>query len=158
MSDRQSTAFWTVAGLIACVAITATATQCARGTTAGKNGDRILTVGDYGDITLNEVTKAGDLTLKPGRYYFQHRVEGADHWIHFTELQEGGPPQHPVTENSTTIMMPEAKSHPGEVKCKLEPLKETARRTAIYVRTENGVALITRIEIAGEAVAHVFNG
>lgn len=75
--------------------------------------------------------------LRPGRYTFQHRVEGEGHFVHFTEL--GGT----------------AKAHPGEVSCRLEPLGAKAKRTAVYTSTEGGITRITKIVVAGENVAHL---
>ena len=31
------------------------------------------------------------MPLKAGRYQNQHRVDGADHFVHFTELTKGPP-------------------------------------------------------------------
>ena len=44
----------------------------------------------------------------------------------------------------------------GEVKCKLEPLAKEVGTTTLYGDTEGGVFRISRIEVAGENVAHVF--
>ena len=111
--------------------------------------EQTLKVGKNGDITLTKETMVGDMMLKPGRYKIQHRVEGEDHFIHFTEVTKandlygaggGGVP----------------KAHPGEVKCKLEPLSKKAEATAVYTDSEGGMNRVTKVEIAGENVAHLF--
>lgn len=43
-----------------------------------------------------------------------------------------------------------------EIKCKIEPLNQKVQQTAVTISTEGGVRRVTRIEVAGENVAHVF--
>lgn len=116
--------------------------------TVAANHEQALKVGKKGDIALTTETMVGNMMLKPGRYRIQHRVEGEDHFIHFTEVtghdvygtHGGGVP----------------KAHPGEVKCKLEPLPKKAKATTIYIDSEGGMSRLTKVEIAGENVAHLF--
>lgn len=122
------------------------------------NGSRALAaehghmvkVGKKGEVTLDKETKVGDLTLKPGRYLFQHRVEGEDHFVHFTEVTKEN------TYFPTTARGGEPKAHPGEVKCKLEPLTKKVEATTLTFDREDGTQRLVRAEIAGENVAHVF--
>lgn len=109
---------------------------------------QVVKVGKKGEIKFTQDTQVGDLTLKPGHYQMQHRVEGEDHMIHFTELKMAHNPYYPSGPTGT--------AHPGEVKCRLEPMNAKASETRVTVNTEGGVRRITRIEIAGENVAHVF--
>lgn len=108
-----------------------------------------MKVGKTGRITFTEETKVGDLTLKPGRYIFQHRVEGGDHFVHFTEVTR------PDAWGGSTESGGVPKAHPGEVKCRLEPLSKKVAATTLWLEHEGGVARVTRIEVAGENVAHV---
>jgi hypothetical protein len=110
--------------------------------------EQVLKVGKNGKIELSEETKVGDLTLKPGPYQVKHRVEGSDHLIHFIELTK------PIPYGRGSGDAP--KSHPGEVKCKLEPLNEKVAQTAVYMNKEDGTMRITKIVISGENVAHLF--
>ncbi len=110
--------------------------------------EHTLKVGKKGDVTFAKETMVGDLTLKPGRYIFQHRVEGDDHFVHFTEVTKG------LGYSGTGGGAP--KAHPGEVKCKLEPLSKKVESTTLYYDTEGGVNRLTKAEVAGENVAHVF--
>jgi hypothetical protein len=112
-------------------------------TVASAADQQVIKVGKKGEIMFSAETQVGDLTLKPGHYQMQHRVAGSDHMIHFTELK--GMHNGPTGE-----------AHPGEVKCRLEPMSARAKETAVSVNAEGGVRRITRIEIEGENVAHVF--
>jgi cold shock CspA family protein len=80
------------------------------------------------------------MPLKPGRYKIQHRTDGPDHFVHFTE----------VTKTGSTV------AHPGEVKCRLETLDDKVPYTAVYTRQEGTSARVTKVLIGGENVAHLF--
>lgn len=103
-----------------------------------------ITVGKTGVFTLASVTKVGSLTLQPGRYLLQHRKEQrgghAMHFVGFSPVYHGG------IEPSQRF----------EQKCKVELLPAKATRTRIFLVKTNGTEQITRIEIKGENVAHVF--
>jgi hypothetical protein len=118
-------------------------------TVAAAADQKVIKVGKKGEVMLSQETQVGDLTLKPGHYQMQHRVDGEDHMIHFTELK--GIHRNPSYESAPTGTV-----HPGEVKCRLEPMNAKASQTAVTMSTEGGTRRITRIEIAGENVAHVF--
>ncbi|MEZ5398809.1 MAG: hypothetical protein R2729_04015 [Bryobacteraceae bacterium] len=108
--------------------------------------EKALKVGKTGEVTFDKETKVGDMTLKPGRYKFQHRVEGSDHFVHFTEWTK----PYPSYETGT------AKAHPGEMKCRIEPLSKKVSQTTIYTRSEDGINRLTKVEVGGENVAHIF--
>lgn len=108
--------------------------------------EHALKVGKTGEVTFDKETKVGDLTLKPGRYKMQHRVDGSDHFVHFTEWTKG----RYVAETGTP------KAHPGEAKCRLEPLNKKVSRTAVYMVDEGAVRRLTKVEVGGENVAHLF--
>ena len=113
---------------------------------AGK-GEQVLKVGKTGEIEFANETKVGNLTLKPGKYQFQHRVEGSDHFVHFTQVTKAG------LYSGSGGGAP--KAHPGEVKCKVEPLSKKISRTTIYSKKENGFYRVTRLEVRGENAAHL---
>lgn len=117
-------------------------------------------VGDKGEVTFTTETRIADITLKPGRYYIDHRVEGTvrprrvvAHYMHFTEMT---PEARQRRQGARNAIGESAVAHPGEIECRLEVLTKTASKTTIVTTEENGVPRITRIEIAGENVAHVF--
>ena len=43
-----------------------------------------------------------------------------------------------------------------EIKCTVEPLSQKVKQTAVYIDNASGTRRVTRIEVAGENVAHVF--
>jgi hypothetical protein len=126
-------------------------TLVAAGSASAAEHEHTLKVGKKGEITFDKETKVGDLTLKPGRYFFQHRVEGEDHFVHFTEVTKE-PSYYGGGAGGGGV----PKAHPGEVKCKLEPLSKKVQATTLELDTEGGVNRVTRVEVAGENVAHVF--
>jgi hypothetical protein len=107
-----------------------------------------IKVGKTGDIVFSEKTIVGDVTLVPGHYYMKHEVIGSDHFVNFVQQKHVN--QHDLTSH----MMGAA--HPGMTKCALEPLSKKAQQTAVTIDTAGGAQRITRIEIAGENVAHLF--
>lgn len=117
------------------------------GVAAGtEHKDKALPVGKTGEITLTTRTKIGGVALKPGRYLVRHRVEGTSHRIHFTWLKGASDLFAPV----------KAVEWPVEEACRVEPLSAKASSTSLFLTYESGVPRITRIEIRGERVAHVF--
>ena len=121
---------------------------------------REITVGQKGDVTLTTETMIGDISLKPGRYYMEHRVEGSlrprrveGHYIHFTEVTAE---EHQRRKAVRDAISGHVISHPGEIECQVEALKKPASKTTIYTIMDGAVPRITRIEIAGESVAHTF--
>ncbi len=108
--------------------------------------EQILKVGKKAEVIFRTETRVGELTLKPGSYMVQHRVEGSDHFVHFTERTK----EYPYYRSGLP------KAHPGEVKCRLEPLKAKASQTTVHLMKEDGVMRVTKIIIRGENVAHLF--
>jgi hypothetical protein len=96
-----------------------------------------LKIGKKGEVTFSQPTKVGEVLLPAGSYRFLHRVSGNDHFVQFTQT------------NSRSGDF-------SEVKCRIELLPKKVSQTATYITTEDGVRRITRIEVAGENVAHIF--
>lgn len=109
--------------------------------------EQTIELGKKGEISLSSETKVGDLTLPAGRYRLVHRVDGSNHFIHF----EGLVPGNPYFRTSPTV-----KGHPGEVPCRVESVGRKVSQTALYTTPENGTTRLTKVEIAGENVAHIF--
>jgi hypothetical protein len=74
-------------------------------------------------------------------------VEGSDHFVHFTEVSK---PSYTGSGGG------EVEAHPGEAKCRVEPLEKKASRTAVYTKKEGETVRVQRVLIAGENVAHIF--
>lgn len=108
--------------------------------------EKALKVGKAGDVQFRSETMVGDLKLQPGRYKIQHRVSGDEHFVHFTEVTK----ETPSSGGGATV------AHPGEVKCKVEPLDKKVRTTAVYTTKEGAIERVTKVLIEGENVAHVF--
>ena len=108
--------------------------------------EQTIKVGKKGEINLFHDAMAGDLMLKAGAYLVQHRVDGNDHFVHFTKMSKEvaySPDSYP-------------KTHEGEIKCFIVPLPNKASQTAVVlVKQDDGTYRLTRIEIAGENVAHL---
>ena len=106
-----------------------------------------MKIGKTGDVTFDKETKVGDLTLKPGRYKFQHRVDSGNHFVHFTEWQK---------ESTGVIQLSTGpKAHPGEVQCRVETLSKKVSATTLYLTDEGTGQRITKVEVEGENVAHI---
>lgn len=118
------------------------------GSALAASAENIIKVGKKGDVVFSDTTQIGEVTLKPGHYQFQHSVVGDEHFVKFTELTmfRGEHATRKATETKDV----------GEIKCTVEPLKSKVTQTAIYTDTAGGVNKITRIEVSGENVAHVF--
>ena len=48
------------------------------------------------------------------------------------------------------------KAHPGETKCRIEELSKKVSQTTVYTTDEGNGAKVTKVEVAGENVAHLF--
>lgn len=136
------------ARLLLSIPIAAAALLFYTGSTAvAQQHDHEMKVGKTGEVTFDKETKVGELTLKPGRYKFQHRVEGSNHFVHFTEWTR--PDTGPIRLQTTE------KAHPGEVQCRVESLTKKVSATTLYLTTEGNVQRITKVEVEGENIAHL---
>lgn len=111
--------------------------------------EHTLKVGRKDYVTFTKETRVGDVTLKPGWYLMQHRGEGDNHFMSFTEVTK--PYFYYGLRAGRDPMAP-----PVDVKCKLQTLSTKADATRILTTSEGDVDKLTSIEIAGENVAHVF--
>lgn len=102
---------------------------------AGEHDHGIKT-GKKGETTFKSPTKIGDFLLEPGRYKFQHRADGGSHFVHFTSLK--------------------SRKDSVDVECKLEPLNSKSKYTGVTVIDEGGIRRVTRLQVRGENVAHLF--
>ena len=120
-------------------------------TIAAAAEQQVIKVGKKGDIVSQEPTQVGDITLPAGNYVVQHRVSGEDHFIKFVGAKEM---QHAGTSMTTTMQMGPTTSK--EMKCTVEPLNKKVKQTGVFIDNSSGMRKVTRIEVAGENVAHVF--
>jgi hypothetical protein len=113
---------------------------------AGQDTSRILKAGKEGKFTLDEKTQVGDVTLQSGTpYVIQHRVIDGVHYVRFQEA---------FTGNTETVQL--KPTDLGVMKCTVEPLSKKAGETRIFTEKRSDGLHITKVEVAGEDVAHVF--
>jgi hypothetical protein len=132
--------------LVKSLVVAATVVLYASAVAVAEEHEHALKVGKTGEVTLQKETIVGNMTLKPGRYQFQHRVEGEEHFVHFTEWTK----QNPLSGHSG-----EPKAQAGEVKCQVEPLNKKVSDTTLFFTTEGGTQRLVKVEIEGENVVHV---
>ena len=98
-----------------------------------------LRVSKEGDVTFSTLTAAGEWLISPGKYRFEHVVEGDEHFVRFER-------------GDATAVQP-----PIRVRCRLVPLKKPAKRTEIHALVNSGGSrTIEAIQVRGESVKHVF--
>ena len=95
----------------------------------------MMHVGRKGETKFTTPMRVGDTVLKPGTYMFQHIVEGGDHMVIFKTASG---------------------NEAARVKCRLEPLGEKAKSTALYWHTgDGGEKILDAVAVRGEDVKHV---
>lgn len=110
-----------------------------------------LKVGKSADVAFARDVRVGDVTLKPGKYRLQHRVEGDEHFVRFEALATATPS---AQKTAAGVAVPAGRA--GEVKCRLEPLPDEAEETKLHLLNEEGSQRLLKVLIRGENVAHVF--
>lgn len=108
----------------------------------------LLVVGKQGWVTFTVDTKLGSTLLKPGNYYLQHEARGDSHVMTFQRL---GDPDIALQNSDLALDGP-----PVTAYCKVENLNARAKHTTILTAPAGAQRRITRIEVKGENVAHVF--
>ncbi len=99
-----------------------------------------LKIGEDGAVTFPGPTAVGEWLLKPGRYRFEHAVEGEAHFISFSR------------SDTPTSAPPEVR-----VRCQLERMKKPAKKTEVYALVYGaGARKLDRIHVQGESAKHVF--
>jgi hypothetical protein len=95
----------------------------------------MIHVGKKGETRFSSPLRVGETVLQPGQYQFMHTLEGDDHVVAFL----------------TT-----AGKEVARVKCKLEPLGEKAKVTAIHTSPgTSGERILTAVQVRGENAKHI---
>lgn len=115
------------------------------GLTAMAQDDQVAKIGKKGQVNFTSETKVGDLTLMPGQYTVQCRKQGDEHFMRFTRTRGSAP-----RAGGSAVDQ-------GEVKCKKEPLPSKVAAGSMHTHVDGDVVRVTKIEIAGERVAHLFD-
>ena len=136
--------------LLLSMAVIVAATVAVSVTVAAAADQQVIKVGKKGEVVFSQPTQVGDETLPAGHYVIQHRVSGEDHFVKFVGAKE----MHHAG-SSMTMPMQMGPTTSKEIKCTVEPLNQKVQQTAVTINTE-GTRRVTRIEVAGENVAHVF--
>lgn len=111
--------------------------------------DHDMEIGKKGDFMFYQEMRVGDVTLPPGHYRFQHRVDGSEHYVQFTAMKG--------MHDGTTVERPPSRLEDvGEIKCRVEPVDSKVKATTIRWTKTGEAGRINRIEVKGETVAHVF--
>ncbi len=116
------------------------------GTVLASDHQHVLKVGKSDEVIFSAVTKVGSATFNPGKYKLQHRVNGTDHFIHFTQMTKTNP-NIPSYSNEM--------AHPGEVRCEIEMTQKKFSQTRLLFEKEGDAMRLLRIEVAGENGAHI---
>lgn len=119
-----------------------------------KGKETELKSGKEGEITLNQPTKVGDVTLPPDTYVVQHRISGDQHFVRFMQIKK----LHELNMNpeSAGWYTYTEQNNAGEIKCRVEPTGRMFQETMADIATENGTPRITRVAIKGEDDWHIF--
>ena len=102
-------------------------------------------VGKTATVTFYHKTQAGGVMFQPGDYAVRHCVIGAEDFMVFQRMEVnpyGG-------EN-------EEAGKPQRVACRMEPLNTKVSDTTASFEPYGKIEKLTKIEIAGENVEHLF--
>lgn len=113
------------------------------------SGEQKIVAGKKGEIVLSEPTQFGSVTLPAGHYQVQHKVVGGEHFIHLAALKML------LDEHAQRGATKEDHKYP-DIPCRTEPLNHKAAQTAVHTDDRDGTRRVTRVEVRGENVAHVF--
>jgi hypothetical protein len=104
-------------------------------------------VNDQAEVKFSSDTRVGDSLLKRGKYRLKHVVEGEDHFIAFTRIDQPGKQADSATVPQEAL----------RARCRLEPLGKPAKQTEFYMTVSvRGDRTIERLQVQGENVKHVF--
>ena len=106
---------------------------------AAAENDQVMKIGKRGQVNFVTEVSVGEVTLKPGQYTVQCRRDGPEHMMRFTPARARG-----------------SAAEITEVKCGKEILPRKVSAGSVHSHKDGDVVKLTRIEIPGENVAHVF--
>ncbi len=124
--------------LIATGAMLVTATAWA------KAGDSTR-VGKTATVSFDRETQVGNVMFQPGDYAVRHRVIGAEDFMVFQRTEA-----NPYGGDN------EEAGKPQRVACRIEPLNTKVSDTTASFEPDGNIEKLTKIEIAGENVEHLF--
>jgi len=92
-----------------------------------------------GEVRLTVETRVGELRLRPGRYRVEHRVDGPDHFVYFTESSD-------ERNRLGGIGGSEPQARQVAIKCRVSPA-DTKDSATVFTVQEGLGALLTRVLI-----------
>ena len=128
-----------LAGLLWMLAPAAVAQHAHSGAAEPAPREQRLKTDKKGEVQLRVETRIGDFRLKPGRYRVQHRVEGSEHFVYFTEAAA-------EDRGSKGGGVPELQTRPVAIKCRVTPA-ETRDSATVFTAQDGLGALLTHVLI-----------
>lgn len=114
---------------------------------AGHDSHNAVKIGKGATIDIISTTQIGDLVLKPGTYSVKYKSDGDQHSMAIALIRDDATP--PWSSASTYKPV-------GEVKCHTEAVAQKNPQTLLYSDNSSGATRITKLEVRGETVAHLF--
>lgn len=105
-------------------------------------------VGHEADIRITRTVSIGGTVLQPGMYMIQHRVKGAEHFLHIQRSEMdpyivgNGYPQYDLMDVAN-------------VKCSIQRAPGTISQTKLITKTVAGNTSVVELAIQGENVVHI---
>jgi len=124
--------------LIATGALLITATAWAKAGGATRVGKTVT-------VSFDHETQVGNVMFQPGDYTVRHRAVGANQYMVFQRTEE-----NPYGGDNEDVGKPE------QVLCRMEPLRAKVSDTTATFEPQGKNEKLTKIEIAGENVEHLF--
>ena len=112
---------------------------------AWAKGGETTRVGKTATISFDRETPVGDVVFQPGDYTVRHRAIGANQFMVFQRTVE-----NPYSGDYEDV------GKPQRVECRMEPLSTKVSDTTAVLEPEGSLEKLTKIEIAGENVEHLF--
>jgi hypothetical protein len=110
-------------------------------------------VGKIGHVTITAPVKVGNATLPMGDYEVKHVSTQKEHFVEFIRVVEIPNPAWAMRRPPQGTPRYERQKI-AEANCTLKPLVKKAGKTAVVI--SGNEASLTRLQIKGEDVAHLF--
>lgn len=119
---------------------------------AGLDSHSAVKVGKSATVQILNTTMIGGLTLQPGTYSLNFKTENDQHYMDVVMTGKGtGAWAESSAYGRVATYVPV-----GEVKCRLEQTTGKNQQTALYTTSSGGMRSVTKLEVRGETVAHLF--
>lgn len=113
--------------------------------TAWAKGGKDTRTGKTASISFSHETQVGSAMFQPGDYTVRYRADGAEHFMIFQRTEES----YDSGESYNV-------GKPQRVECQIKPLGAKVSDTTVSFSPEGNTDRLTKLEIAGEDVEHLF--